>query len=212
MTSAQIIRMLKNPREIYDLLIGLFKAENLAINQEKTLANVEYFDRLHMGTAFSQVFFKGGEATLPRTNLASFMKPESEHTLIYAIRIMIGVDPSVTVEAVDPDPPLSPAAVKALAAASVCNPTQWVNLNTVSDPALSAAVLTININGTIVLNSYPLAAFYADVESGDDYSVISLEVPIVWGGQSRLFATIETQGKEFSDQCLQLSFVGIGLV
>jgi len=155
--------LLDTPELIADVLKS-FKENGLQITQEKTLAQSTLYDTQTAVVGASQVEFFTGQPTPARSNMISFQKNESEHSFIYGVRLL-GFQPLLGF-------------------------TEPRNL---LDAAVSAATISISINGVTTLKRFPVSSFSTSSISGDDYAAFSLHVPIIWGGQQEMKLTLNTE-------------------
>lgn len=176
------------PGQIEREFLGYLEEAGLEINQSKTIASVVYYHQ-QVVTADNTPFFNGTFDDA-NTNIqgSSFVRPESEHFVIYAIRVSSNVGGTSPSEAFYV-PGLSGVA------------------------ALSNSTMTINNNKVTDLNVYPLAEALSSLTT-KDIGLIMLDEPIIWAGQTSLILTLQKLGLATfaANTHVRFSLIGIGLI
>jgi hypothetical protein len=190
MTPIQILNRFKNPKAFQNAFMNFLEKNNLVFQQSKTLAELVRYDQKSIGGASSVQFFAGGFDQGNTNLLNQFTPPESEHMVIWGVRVLS------TDDVQDP----------------VYN-TTWVEGNS-NEPTIQNAKLSIKNNSVEVLRDYPLADFIPDLTT-KDVGLITLSEPIVWAGQSNCIATLKTADGTSTftaDTGIRIEYIGIGLI
>ncbi len=157
MIPSLILQHMASPKKIENMFIAYIKAAKLPIDASKTIAGVAYFHKQNFGLDKSATFFSGTfDKTLTNVPGNSFIRPASEHLLIWAVRIQtaLGLQPTSTIY------------------------TPGVDLSAF----LAALQMTITTNSDVKLKDFPLMEALSDLTVRDN-GIIPLAEPIFWGGQ-----------------------------
>ena len=194
MLPLEMATRLKYPGKIEEAFLNYLKKSGASINQSKTIASqILYHQKIIEG--LNSVSFFTGTSTDQDTNInGGFVRPESEHFLIYAIRVSLaerGVIPNTA------DTVYSPGVLGSV----------------VTDAFIvEKANLSITVNSLRVLKNLPLTEFDGE-ETDDTIGMFLLDEPILWQGQTELKALIQSNDNiAFSATNLRLEFFGIGLI
>jgi len=172
-------------------VINIFRENGLSINQEKTLADQIVYDTVRLAPLATGNFtFFSGAPDLVRTNLTNFNKPESEHSFIYGVRILVADS------------------------ATIAGVTFFSPPGFLSESYLDDAKFTLNVNGVQVLKKIPTSDFNASDDSGQGFGVYPLLIPVVWGGQQEIQAFIESPNavSSVNGLVIRLELIGVGLI
>jgi len=185
-----VIQHLENPARIEKLFIAYIKAAELTIDSSKTIAGIAYYHKIQFTLAQTTVdFFKGAfDETLTNMPGNSFIRPQSEHSLIWAIRWESVINASVTDNVWTPGVSAS--------------------------GFLTNLQMTITTNSEVKIKEIPLSEALSDLTVRDD-GVYPLPEPIFWGGQQDF--TVEARngeglGAPTATQNLKCTLIGMGLI
>jgi hypothetical protein len=193
MLPKEIIKRFLHPGQMEKDFMNYLKKSKAKVNQDKTLATNVLYHAVPVVTGDVQAQFFTGQYINTNTNIdgGSFVRPESEHFLIYAIRLYNG----------DAAQPID------------SNYTRGGNS---SSTGLSNAVVSLVCNSVQELKNVPLDQFDTDLyaSAGQWRGTLLLDEPILWEGQTELEMTLRTKDPAgFSiDQALRFDLVGIGLI
>ena len=185
-----VIQHLQNPARIEELFIKYIKAAELTIDSSKTIAGIAYYHKRQFVTGQLSVEFFKGDFDSSLTNMPgnSFIRPQSEHSLIWAIRWESVLDQSVT-------------------------DNIWLPGVTVS-AFLNNLEMTITTNSEVKIKEIPLSEALSDLTVRDD-GVYPLAEPIFWGGQQDFIVEAENGeglGAPDDQQNLKCTLIGMGLI
>jgi hypothetical protein len=188
MIPAQLARQFRAPKKMEKDFLNYLAAAKLTINQSKSIASIAYYHQLLIDTAPTLNFFTG-TLTPEDTNLNEFVRPESEHAVIYGIRIAVG----------DGSTPLAS--------------TQPYTPGTGNNAAIENSTITVTNNNVVVLEDYPLTEALESLTTKDD-GLILLDENIIWAGQTSLSIrwTSKSAVSETTNLPLRITLVGIGLI
>jgi len=170
--------------------MNFIKQNNLVFNQSKTLAELIRYDQKVIGDQSTVQFFSGDFIAGNTNLLNSYIPPESEHQVIWGIRV------------------LSTGAVEDPVYLST-----WIEGNA-NLPSIQNAKLSVTNNSLVVLRDYPLADFIPDLTT-KDIGFITLSEPIVWAGNTNLSCTLKTASPNTTfpaDAGMRIELHGIGLI
>lgn len=155
----------------------------LPINQAKTLMDVSLYDMRVIAGATSVDFFQGN-INADFTNLNNYVRPDTEHIMILAIRVFTGNDGTI-------------------------NDTDWETGSTNENTKNSD--ITITVNNVTELQDFNLSEAINEVTTFDR-GLIPLSQPILWPGQTEL--ELRWEGKTSvvppADENLKFHLLGIG--
>lgn len=183
-----ILNRFKRPAQMEEDFIKYLQAAGARIDNSKTIASVSYYHQLD-GVLSNNLSFFTGTRVQGDTNLASFVRPQSEHALIYAIKLWQGDNGGVTIF-----------------------DSNWTAGS--SDSVLQNCQFSITNNSEVELKNYPVTDFQNDLTTKDQ-GTIFLDEPIIWLGQTELILRLNTatSGTTFSaDTPVRFELVGIGLI
>lgn len=177
----------KRPGQMEREFMNYLKEANLTFDNSKTIASVEYYHQAVV-VGNSNINFFTGNFNANDTNLVgSFVRPQSEHAVIYGIRVHSGA--SATLEQTAWVPGYGIAALRA------------VNGKT-----------TITNNSEVELKNFPSTAWLNTLTTKDD-GLFLLDEPIIWAGQTELKYTLDLITAEvLANYNVRISLVGIGLI
>ena len=166
------------------------KVNKAAYLNAKTIASVSYYHQVGLDAKTNAVFFDGVFAPSETNLVGSFVRPQSEHSLIYAIRYFTGD----------------------IGSGDLFEST-WDEGNGKIN-SIQNATFTITNNGVVVLKNYPMTDFLPGLTT-KDVGYIMLDEPILWEGQTSL--TVQLTSADPSqvfgaDIGGRFELVGIGLI
>lgn len=177
-----------NPGELENEFLSYLQEAGLEVNQSKTIAQVDYYHQLAVTGDVTSFF--SGNFSQPLTNIqgASFIRPESEHVVIYAIRI------STNIGGATPD-------------------GVFYTPGILGNGPLDNCVFSINNNKITDLNVYPTGEAL-DGLTTKDQGLILLDEPIIWAGQTALILQLAklTTLPFTALTNVRFSLIGIGLI
>ena len=166
MNLTELEERLAAPKRMKEDFIRFCEANGFDVDMNKTITTLSLYDQVDI-SGVSTVKLFTGQLTTDRTNIRdSFQRPQSEHVIIYGLRIFQG-DNVVTLSDSD-----------------------WTE---VVAAAIKNAVISIEVNGVIQLRNLPLTDLLQD-QTGEYYAKLPLLEPIFWGGQTGLVATVDFKG------------------
>lgn len=178
MLPLQIQKRLASPGKLENEFLTFLRKANAPIDQSKTIAyQVLYDTKKTSGESTVELFT--GEFNQELTNIeGSFIRPASEHFLIYGIRGYFADNV--------PDPLLAGALPL------VRGFTNTENFDNGTTPPLMNSQMSIQIN-SVRLNKYiPLSEFDNSETAGATRGTMFLDQPLLWQGQTELKLTVET--------------------
>lgn len=181
----QIVKQLGGFKTLRRAFISFVEANGGTVEQDKTLAQVEFFHAKVIGATTSSTFFTGSTDSAV-TNLDSFKRSQSEHMVIYAIRVLEGNDATLAA-------------------------TDWVVAGTGADWVKNGTI-TLSSNGVKLLDKLPLIGALTSEAAGDEYGCLKLNIPLFWGAQSSIKVDFETSVAGAASDNLQISLIGLALV
>jgi len=188
MLPAAIRARLKNPGALQKEFVTYLEKAGAKITITKNIASVSYYDTKTIGANKRLEFFKGDPVT-GSTNIStgSFIRPESEHALIYAIRAFTGTNALIT------DANYSAGGQNAFA--------HYTN-----------SFFSVVNNGVTVLKDYYTAEGLTGLFTKDQ-GLIDLDEPVLWLGQTECpidWTTFTTT--TLATTHLRFEYLGIGLI
>ena len=187
MLPASIRKRFASPGLLERQFLDYLEQANLNIDNSKTIASQSLYHQLNVSANTVNEFFTGtfvaADTNVPGSN---FVRPQSEHFVIYAIRILTGSSDA------DTDVLYTPG-------------------NPGGDVGLSNSVLTITNNNVTELKNYPLTEALSDLTTRDQ-GLILLDEPIIWGGQTELKATMQLKAGAYAALAVRVELLGIGLI
>lgn len=187
MLPQEIRRRFKNPGDIELEFLDYLKAAKLPIDNSKSIASVSYYDAKNTNGAGVFTFFGSSPLVSANTNVPgnNFVRPASEHAVIYAIRI-------------------ESAAADVAVATFVPGDS--------GDAALNKSVFTLTNNGVIEEKNFPISEALSGLTTRDQ-GIILLDEPIIWAGQTELSIQIDTKGFALPAVfATKFKLIGIGLI
>jgi hypothetical protein len=187
MLPASIRKRFAQPGLMERQFLDYLEQANLRIDNSKTIASQSLYHQINVtGNTVTEFFtgeFLNADTNVPGSN---FVRPQSEHFVIYGIRILTGTSDTET--------------------------DVYYNAgNPSADAGLSNSVLTVTNNNVTELKNYPLAEALSDLTTRDQ-SLILLDEPIIWGGQTELKATLNLKASLYTALAVRVELVGIGLI
>lgn len=181
-----ILNRFKNPAQMETDFLKYLTAAGARIDNSKTIASVSYYHQIALGGLTSANYFTG-ELITGNTNLPTFIRPQTEHVVIYAIKAWQG-DSDVEVFE-----------------------SQWIS--GVAEPTLQNSVYTITNNSEVELKNYPMVDFHNDLTTKDQ-GTIFLDEPIIWLGQTELKLALQAPPGLTFDIAVPIRFelIGLGLI
>jgi hypothetical protein len=185
-----IQKRFEHPKMLERAFMNYIKTARLEMAQGKTIASIAYYHQADISGVNSFRFFKdaNGAENTNLTNSSDFQNPQSEHSVIWAIRI------GSSIEDVNPD-------------------VAYYEAGTGSDGALQNANMTISNNGVIALQSYPLSEALDGLTTRDQ-GLLLMDEPFIWAAQSSMVCELrQNGGNNFSAlQKVRITYIGLGLV
>lgn len=183
-----VLQSLQNPKHIQELFINYIKKANLTITNSKTIATVAYFHKRQFVVGQNGAVFFSGAFSDRETNVPgnSFVRPESEHFLIWGIRIETNT-----------------SAIKGV---------QW-NPGVTSSGFMYNTYMTLTTNSEVKLKKFPLSEALGDLTVRDN-GLIPLSEPIFWGGQQELSINVENSDGDLApaSQFMKVTLIGLALI
>ena len=200
MLPIQIERRLEQPKKLEQDFINYLLSANCPIDNSKTIAtNVLYHGLEGVGSSVLQFFT--GQFVQNQTNIVGqFIRPQSEHFLIYGIRGYYAQVDEAPVNFLIPWQ------------RGFSNTTP--NAPLTSLPQLINATIDITTNGVLQVKNLPLAEFNNDLTTKDRGSCF-LDQPIVWEAQTSLILELNTNDTAVAIKTgtyIRFDLVGLGLV
>lgn len=183
-----VLASLQNPAHIQELFINYIKKANLTISNSKTIAGVAYYHKKQFAIGQTQDTWFSGPFVQTATNISggSFVRPESEHLLIWAIRVETQINQLLT--------------------------AIWVP-GTTTSAWMNNTQMTITTNSEVKYKKFPLSEALADLTVREN-GVIPLPEPLFWGGQQELSIVVENGEAVVAPdkQFMKLTLIGLGLI
>lgn len=185
LTTANLEARLAFPKAFQENLIKFFNANNLRVDQAKSIATLAFYDQQPVPAAPQVLQFFSGTFSTSRTNLPnSFVRPQAEHMIITAVQVFDGNN----------------AAIQA---------TDWVT--GASLPAVKNATMSIIANGIVYLRNFPLLQGNDEV-TDDSRGQIFLPEPILWPAQTDLQITVNFPTAGAASDNIRIGIIGVGTV
>jgi hypothetical protein len=185
-----VLQHLSNPANIEELFIKYIERAGLRIDSSKTIAGVAFYHkRQFAAAATSQKFFSGtyinAETNMPGN---SFIRPQSEHVLIWAIR----VETATGADLFD---------------------LIWLPGSGNGSNFMQNTNMTVTTNSEVKIKSYPLSEALNDLTVREN-GIIPLSEPIFWGGQQDFVIDVVGQGGKsaVATDNMKLTLIGLGLI
>jgi len=185
-----VLQHLQNPAQIEKLFLQYIEKAGLRVDNSKTIAGIAYYHKQQFTAAASSLKYFTGTFNENQTNMPgnSFIRPQSEHSLIWAVRVesQSGAD-----------------LFDILWLPGVNNASTFIgNLN-----------MTITTNSEVKIKDYPLTEALTDLTVREN-GLIPLPEPIFWGGQQDFIVEVEGQGGKsaVATDNLKLTLIGLGLI
>lgn len=199
---------LSQPAMIENNLINYFTLAQLPINQSKSIAYQSLYHQKNVGGRTQAQFFTGTfENENTNIDTGSFVRPQSEHFLIYGIKVWDAV--YTPPEGGTNFPQLLKGAYSADNNAGAGE----------IDASIANATYDVIINGIRVIKAMPLIYHDNTLVTGQR-GEISLSQPLIWMGQSELQLNVSCNSttNPFPDAstefetALRFELIGIGLI
>lgn len=182
-----VLQHLSNPAHIETLFIKYIEKAGLRIDASKTIAGVAYFHKQEWPLNTRSLSYFNGDFDSDLTNMPgnSFIRPQSEHTLIWAMRV----------EDANSGDPLTSFYTPGLSSAFLRN-----------------CEFTITTNSEVKIKDFPLSEGLSDMTVRTD-GLIPFAEPIFWGGQQDFKVDVVNvaAGSPLSTN-LKLTLIGMGLI
>lgn len=207
MLPLSIQKRFAQPGKLEAEFLNYLREANAPIDQSKTIAYEVLYHGLDV-SAQSTVDFFTGALVQNQTNIrGSFVRPQSEHFVIYGIR---------GYQYKKEDGPVN----------NFCVPwakgfTATVFTEDLSECSLVNAQLSVQVNSVRMLKYVPLTEF-DNVLTTKDRGTMILDQPILWQGQTELKLTVETNDPattlgsigagEEAKQYMRFDLLGLGLI
>jgi len=185
---------LKFPGKIEEAFLNYLKKSDAKVNQSKTIATqILYHQKEVLG--LNSVDFFTGQKDADGSNInGSFVRPESEHFVIYGIKCYLSPNGGT---------PITADRIYENGILSNPNLVDFVPLN---------AVFSVTINSVRVLKNVPLTEFDS-LSTAETGGFFLLNEPLLWQGQTELKLNLKAKtGQTFNDESMRFELVGIGLI
>lgn len=205
MLPIEIAQRLKFPGQIEKAFLKYLTRAKLPIDQSKTIASQNLYHRKNVSGLNSVQFFTGNY-NVNETNVptGSFLRPASEHFVIYGIKIFLAEN----------NRPIENVAQE-IFFGGIC---ENFNISGAELQKFIQSQLTFLVNGVQVLKNMPLSESVANITT-DEQGVILLNEPVIWAGQTEAQITINAKpgilyGNVSNEIFLALGIelIGIGLI
>ena len=188
MLPIEVQKAVQAPGQIDQMIKKYFQAAKYSIDNDKTLAGTAFFHWKDVA-GVSQLDYFTGTYDNQATNMPgqSFIRPQSEHQLIYGLRVESAVTPNA-----GDNSDWQPGSIDA-----------WgKNL-----------IMTITSNSVVMVKDYPISEALENLTVRDN-GVIPFAIPFIWGGQEEIKITIKnTLGNDgAANTFYKLTLIGVGLV
>lgn len=194
MLPKEIIKRINNPGGFEEEFINYLKVSKAPINQDKTIAYQVLSDARPVPVGSSVVKYFTGTFNQVNTNIqtGSYVRPESEHFLIYGIRAYYGIGAT---------PDL----------------VTWSRGGWIGSGAFYNSVINLVCNSVQYLKNVPVDQFEPDTDASENggRATLWLDEPILWEGQTELVleqSTKDPAGYQTLTACMRFDLVGIGLI
>lgn len=166
MFPADFLRFVENPGLVEQKVKAFFAAQKYVMSNDKTFGGTTYYHWQSVTGQTSLDFFTG-DVVAAQTNVpgSNFIRPQSEHQLIYGVR----VESAVTIAPAEND---------------------W-QMGLV-DAWGKNCVMSIWSNGVIMVKDIDLNEAQENLTTTDN-GLIMFKVPFIWGGQEELKMTIKNK-------------------
>lgn len=185
MLPAELRAAVMNPGLFDEKVKQYFEAAKYEISNDKTLAGTSYFHWLD-ATGASQLDFFTGQLVAAQTNVpgSNFVRPQSEHQLIFGMRVHYG---------------------------TLAADTDWQDGAGLA--WLKNCVFTITSNSVVMVKDYDLNESLENLTTREN-GVIPFQIPFIWGGQEELKIDLRNKnGNNAPDgQAIKLTLLAVGLV
>ena len=185
-----IMKRFKNPGELEEEFMQYLSDAKLDFAQSKTIASVSLYNQ-QLVTGQRTSFFSSAPYVLADTNIpgGSFTRPQSEHFVIYGVRISYGDAEALT------------AVEQYYTPGNAANTAFFSNAN-----------FTLNNNGINVLKDYPVAESLQDLTT-KDAGLILLDEPVIWAGSTELDCELVSKSAvPPQNAAIRITLIGIGLI
>lgn len=185
LTTANLEARFAFPDAFKKNLLKFFEANNLRVDQAKSIATMAWYDQQPLPAAGQTLQFFTGAFAVNRTNLPnSFVRPQAEHTIITAVKIYDGNNATI-------------------------QSTDW-NVGCTL-PATKNATMTIVANGVTYVRNMPLLQANDEV-TDESRGTIYLAEPVIWPAQTDLQISVLFPTAPAASDNIRLEVVGIGTV
>lgn len=188
MLKKQMIQQFMTPKKIQRAFINYLAKNEAKINQDKTIAYTVLNDARNIGGERVVDFFTGQNLPIATNIEGDFVRPESEHLLIYKIRLYVA--PGDDLE------------------------TANYNRGSSGNIAYNNSVIDVYNNGVRMLKNIPIADFIQENTSSiNDRGTLTLDEPILWQGQTPFLIQLKDKsGLTYATGVIRFDLVGIGLI
>jgi hypothetical protein len=186
MIPQHLINSVLNPGMFDQKVKEYFQAANYEISNDKTLAGTSYFHWLNIGGLAQADFFTGtfnnAQTNVPGSN---FVRPQSEHQLIYGMRVFTTGDVTVNLN--------------------------W--LPGADDDWTQNAIFTITSNSVVMVKDYDMNDSLPNLTTREN-GAIPFQIPFIWGGQEELKINVRNKSgaNAPANFGLKLELLAVGLV
>ena len=198
MLPLSIQKRFAQPGKLEQEFLNYLRRANAPIDQSKTIAYDVLYHGLNVSNQSQAEFFTGALVQNQTNIRGSFVRPQSEHFVIYGIRGYQSVPDEVT--------NFNVTWKKGFTSTDATADTP--------DGILMNAQMSIQIN-SVRMNKYiPLGEFDNELTTKDRGTLI-LDQPLLWQGQTELKLTVETNDPAnlfLENQYLRFDLLGLGLI
>lgn len=198
MLPLSIQKRLANPSQLERQFLNYLRMANAPIDQSKTISYEVLYHGLSVAGQTQSDFFTG-QLTQNQTNIrGSFVRPQSEHFLIYGIR---GYQ-AIAEEVVNFNVPWKKGFTSTDATADTPEGT------------LVNAQMSIEVNSVRMSKYIPLTEFDNELTTGTRGTIL-LDQPILWQGQTSMKLVCQSNDPAttfLENQYLRFDLLGLGLI
>lgn len=192
MLPIEMAARLKNPGLIEKQFLQYLKDSGAKVTQSKTIASQILYHQKDLTGLNSTEFFTGEKVNGMSNINGSFVRPESEHFVIYGIRCLYAEEASPL-----PD--------------TIYNNGILSNL-VLSGPVPVNSVFSMTVNSIRVLKNVPLTEFDS-LSTDETGGFFLLNEPVLWMGQTELKIALNAKpGQTYAGENIRFELLGIGLI
>ncbi len=183
-----VLQSMANPKHIQQLFISYIQKADLTITNSKTISGIAYYHKKAFTVGSTSAKFFTQPYVAEETNISggSFIRPESEHLLIWAIRVETNI--------------------------TSLRGSTWTP-GVATSAFMYNTQMTITTNSEVKYKKYPLSEALSDLTTRDN-GLIPLPEPVFWAGQQEFVVDVEN-GENIvapASQFMKLTLIGLGLI